>query len=163
MNTCEAYDRRNNTWTYLPPLKEGRYSHSVIEYEDGKLYAIGGISKQQKLISSIEVLDKEHTVWTKLTIEIPIAIAYPAVIPIEGDMLIIAGGWIKDTQEDAWIVENLNNQELISIRKSGFPLALKDMFLVNKSVSSIKKNQTFNLIGQSEVHILKGGKVFSVV
>jgi N-acetylneuraminic acid mutarotase len=97
MNTCEAYDRRNNTWTYLPPLKEGRYSHSVIEYEDGKLYAIGGISKQQKLISSIEVLDKEHTVWTKLTIEIPIAIAYPAVIPIEGDMLIIAGGWIKDT------------------------------------------------------------------
>lgn len=57
-NTCEIYSIKDNTWSDLPELNQGRYYHSSCCFNGTKVFVFCGVEPIfKKYIDSIEVLD----------------------------------------------------------------------------------------------------------
>jgi N-acetylneuraminic acid mutarotase len=69
LSSVEVYDPSTNAWTTLPSMSTARYSFQT-QVIDGKIFAIGGISSSNIVLSSLssaEVYDPTLKTWTTLS------------------------------------------------------------------------------------------------
>jgi N-acetylneuraminic acid mutarotase len=52
-----VYDPASDRWSRGPRLRTARYHHAVTVTPDGRIYAIGGLGRDGKSLTSVEVLD----------------------------------------------------------------------------------------------------------
>lgn len=88
-NSVFEYDPSLNTWRILAPMRAGRGSVGVAEF-DGKIHAIGGRAPDGTTVASHEVYDPATNVWKDLA-PLPKARDHAAVVTAEGKIY-FAGG-----------------------------------------------------------------------
>jgi len=66
LNTVEAYDPANDTWTQKAPMSQGRSGVRLVEADNGKIYAIGGFDGSSYL-NTVEEYNPANNSWTVKT------------------------------------------------------------------------------------------------
>jgi len=108
LRDVEAYLPKENTWSELPSMKQGRGRFDLTVLED-KAYAIGGCDGTREL-STVEVLTEDSPKWTRLA-SLPLARSNTGVCNLDG-LIYCIGGWngqygikqcdMYDPKADAW-------------------------------------------------------------
>ena len=88
-NSAFEYDPSLNSWRILAPMKAGRGSVGVAEFE-GKIHAIGGRAPDGTTVATHEVYDPGTNTWKDLA-PLPKARDHAAVVTAEGKIY-FAGG-----------------------------------------------------------------------
>lgn len=89
LKEVELYSPKENTWTSLPDLKQGRGRFDLTVLND-LAYAVGGCDGSKEL-NSVEVLDNETKRWSKVA-SLPLARSNTGVCSTRGKVFCI-GGW----------------------------------------------------------------------
>ena len=101
----EIYNVTENTWTQGPELKTPRKHHSSCSLIL-KLFILGGIGEEEKLLSSIEMLDTSYRTseiielqgWQQLELTLFTPRIDPAVCAISDTKFVLLGG--NDGEKD---------------------------------------------------------------
>ena len=74
MKKCSRYEIRTDSWSALPNLNEGRYTHSSCTYSGRWVYIFGGMNLNTERINSMEKLDmwSERSSWELMEFELSI-------------------------------------------------------------------------------------------
>jgi len=56
--TCEIFDVKEQKWKYISSMNTGRMYHTLVNFKDGRIMAIGGWGE-----NSCEILDKDYSKW----------------------------------------------------------------------------------------------------
>lgn len=110
-NTAFEYDPALDTWRILAPMKAGRGSVGVTEFE-GKIHAIGGRAPDGTTVATHEVYDPATNSWKELA-PLPKARDHAAVTTAEGKIYFAGGRFgasadrtnmmdIYDPQTNSW-------------------------------------------------------------
>ncbi len=63
LSTCEEYDPSTDQWSTFPSMKVKRRDFGLVEWKNGKLFAIGGDNDDVAYLSTIEEFDDELGQW----------------------------------------------------------------------------------------------------
>ena len=89
-NSVEKMNPSTGEWSFVAPMKTGRWDHCVVALNE-KLYAIGGYNeKDDQYLRSVEVYDPTRDEWSE---SIPISIARNGAHAfVHGGEIFVAGG-----------------------------------------------------------------------
>ncbi|XP_077290749.1 ectoderm-neural cortex protein 1-like [Arctopsyche grandis] len=105
VNRTQVYSVRSNSWSYVAPMKQGRYGHSSIVIK-GKLYVAGGRSYyKHELLKSVESYDVDGNLWTDYC-NLPAPDSDNALCLFRDKLLLIGGYtngvWELDVSNITW-------------------------------------------------------------
>ena len=88
LESVEALDTKNSTWSSLKDMNFGRDSHSECVTDEG-LYVFGGVADTEQATSIERYMNEK---WTLLPVHLPIIVGLTAVGPLSSTEVVIAGG-----------------------------------------------------------------------
>jgi len=110
LNSCERYDIRDDKWEQLPPMEEGLFNTSACIL-DKNLYVFGGNSGTA-LSANIQVLDKIKLFWSKIEVQLPIAVENLGVLTLNYHEILLCGGHTENCSINDVLLMDISTMKL---------------------------------------------------